>query len=620
MNYFNLNGQIDWSIDRYYYEMKNKKGENIVTKEHLDEIANKYNNYFSLININRESKMDNGLRFFQHLLSDKIKDCEEMEKQIANELGIAIQYNEVKGSKADVNQRKIQFWTNYFFYNIPSAEKINLSERLSDFSPEFCLKLIMSSKEFALKIRSQSGFRELSRTKFAKAIGGETLSMADVEKELIAEIKDSNSTIYNDVFNAFSNTFNNYGGWTDKNSEDFIENVKEKLELLKTESFKSIKTIFRNCIESTFTKLALERGLNDTSMSISREDSDVDYITVSVLQRGVMGQLKEGNQFKDIKELVYQAIIQTIEVLSARGADRGEFNLMWLNAEKIQIVKKQIDKFYNKALSGTSRKILKDMISITLEGKSSLDEVSGITGLIGEITGLLNFKSISDIQHTGTKIDVLESLFGKKNISLGESYADLFSSTSNNGVGVGVNIKHYVSTGGTLTLYEPKNKEGYLIIGDDLAKFIPEQQLALIRFLEVNYAYVKTYCDKLNSDISRETLGEGYINVGLVNLDNFLRQTTTIDKSSVGFYQLNNLIIPSSQIYQLIYDNIEKYENFLFTVNATEANIIPFVSRKRAPNPEQFLMSNLSSALSKKTVGARLTFNGLKINLKDLKL
>lgn len=112
--------------------------------------------------------------------------------------------------------------------------------------------------------------------------------------------------------------------------------------------------------------------------------------------------------------------------LMGQGALLLDKEIFKKNAQRVvdNIEKGGKNTYFNKAVSKLS------------SGAVSMDR--GVTGLIGEFLGLLNFQNImKDLRHTAQINDV-----DSENNNLGESFKDLSSETFG-----GINIKHYTRVG-----------------------------------------------------------------------------------------------------------------------------------------------------------------------------
>lgn len=594
----NLLGQVDWSQDYKYYYLKTKKNEipNEEAREQIKEKYEKYKNYLSKItNKDINVTLDD--------LKEKIKKCEEEERKIAETLQISNEYN-----LAERKGKQIKFWTNYFIFGKATIDDLNKIKGKEDYSSKFLFRLILSSKEFGLKIRSQTGQQELSKKKYLKSKGLENFTVKQSEEEIIKDLDNKESILWKNTEKAFKQAFEDEKKFC---PPDLIENLQIIYNLvsdsIKTKkSFEIIKKIFRNGINDLLNKYAKEEGeshLNIDKLQINAGENldEPFFLTVSVFKTGIYGKVKKENKNEDLTTIIQKSIIRTIEEL------KGNKQLDLMSAGVIQIDNDYLFNFYENAINYAKSEQLKYIINQILGGKKSLDEIGGITGIIGELIGLFAFKSKMDIQHSGAKKDI-GKLFNGEKIDFGESFADLSGEITN------VNIKHYISSDNVLELYAPKkDQEGLAILGRKIARYIPLEQLAIMRFLEANYKYV---CQILKMKIERNSLLNSFVNIGVVNLDNFLRQSGVVSNVNVGFYQLNNLIVPSSKIYEVILNNAKGNKDWKKKLISIKDGQDGYDIYKTKPKKENnnFLLQNYYS----ETKGAKMLFNGLKVNLREL--
>ena len=584
--------QTDWSQDYFYYLKKGRDGKNILSEQRLNQIKDLYQ--MKSAYLNRNILYDSKNSSVSSMLKKKIDKCimNESNFLMGCEPERKIDYYKVKN--------KVRFWTNYFTYGIPTEDFINPSERLATFTPEFCFKTVISSREFTLAIRSKQGQNALYRHIFA----GNEMTVQQAEKEISKQLShiDGESMLQKEILAEFQKNAISKEA-REQMEMDFNFLYRGIAEEFAKRGFEELKKKFRNSVADLFqvyannnmlTKDIVQKG----TLSVTHGNNKEPFLVISLRQEGILAQeKKKKDQYNDIVEMIINALSTTVSEIN----HMSRLDLMSIGY--IDIEPNVQESFYKKAKEYCKSPVVKQAITDILAGKKSIDEIAGITGLIGELIGILNFKNIAEMKSTGAIKDT-GKLFNGQTIDLGESYADLMTKYG------GVNIKHYLSADRVLTLYEPKKESsGYPILGKDIVKYIPLEQLAVMRFIDANYSYVHDYC---GIDYSNNTLIQKYQNVALLNLDNFIRQSAVMeDSKDVAFYQLNNLIVPSSEIFKMINEkgfNLDK----LFKIIIEHIQYDEYIKSTEATDKNHLLQNFYT------TKGSTIRFNGLKVNLGDL--
>lgn len=615
----------NWELDYYYFfqPSNDDKKENYIGDTSKAKIKAKYENYYNECKKLVSNK--EGGASFKEGIQNKIKECKMKEIEIAKKLKID---NELSGIKN--KEEEVRLWTNYFFFRKKSKEQIKeIEDDVTILDRKFCFKIIISSEEFILALRSGRGQNALRRHNYLKSlnkeINPENLKKAqnDIINQLLSEVDDEENKIKQSV----TKSFNKIIGTIDINSknneiEKIFEDLKNKFMETKNKGtetfFDDLKRAFRNSLSRYLEKLSNENKFNDNKLNISIDDKQPAFLTISIYQEGELQRVKRdsNNKNETFINLVMIAMENIINLLQ----EQNPTTLHLLGLGEI-ILPKDIETFFSKAKEELKNGGIKDKVKKII-GNKKIDLVSGITGVIGELIGDYNFNTLKELeyQYTGTNEDIVEA--NGKQINLKESYADYMS--ENDG---GLNIKHYVSSPNSISLYKPKKSGGIPILSENMYKYIPAEQLKMLRFLEANCQYVTQKANPntdININIKAESLANREKSISLLNIDNFLRESSTsipLDKlpdKNNAFYQINNVIVPSSVIFTIILENIIEYKNKLITISNTnkgDKRKFEKITKPDETDIEEHKLGNLAPGTRK---GTKIRFNGLTIPVREL--
>lgn len=615
----------NWELDYYYFfqPSNDDKKENYIGDTSKAKIKAKYENYYNECKKLVSNK--EGGTSFKEGIQNKIKECKMKEIEIAKKLKIDNELSRIKNKEEEV-----RFWTNYFFFRKKSKEQIKeIEDDVAILDRKFCFKIIISSEEFILALRSGRGQNALRRHNYLKSlnkeINPENLKKAqnDIINQLLSEVDDEENKIKQSV----TKSFNKIIGTIDINSknneiEKIFEDLKNKFMETKNKGtetfFDDLKKAFRNSLSRYLEKLSNENKFNDNKLNISIDDKQPAFLTISIYQEGELQRVKRdsNNKNETFINLVMIAMENIINLLQ----EQNPTTLHLLGLGEI-ILPKDIETFFSKAKEELKNGGIKDKVKKII-GNKKIDLVSGITGVIGELIGDYNFNTLKELeyQYTGTNEDIVEA--NGKQINLKESYADYMS--ENDG---GLNIKHYVSSPNSISLYKPKKSGGIPILSENMYKYIPAEQLKMLRFLEANYQYVTQKANPntdININIKAESLANREKSISLLNIDNFLRESSTsipLDKlpdKNNAFYQINNVIVPSSVIFTIILENIIEYKNKLITISNTnkgDKRKFEKITKPDETDIEEHKLGNLAPGTRK---GTKIRFNGLTIPVREL--
>ena len=596
----------DWTQDYFYYLQKNDNGRNILGNDveksnRLKEIKEKYQAKSAYL---RKYSLYEGSQKVKPLIQKKVDECRRQEAAFL--AGCLEDKNIDYGSITN----KVRFWTNYFYYGIPTDKRINPSDKIMNLNERFCFKTIISSEEFTSTLRSKQGQTEMSREGFIQSFGKQ-MTVEEAEKQMMTQMKTFDAKAQNELQKSIINSFKSsvkdeFKGRVEADLNEMYNTIaKEYAE----KGYEEIKKGFRNSTVNLFEQYAAEGLLTKKVVKSGQikvtngKEGARPVMTLSLRYKGAFEQIKEKEKDKNkntsLIRIIVKSMIETVRLIN----HLDELDLMALG--RVRISRKVKKSFYDKAKNYCSSPEVKNALENILQGKKSLDPISGVTGVIGELIGILNFKNVSDMIATGAINDKTTDFRGKT-IDLGESFADIMTAYG------GVNIKHYLSQKNILTLYEPKgdSKGRYNILGTAILRYIPLKQLAEMRFIDANYRYIKEWCQ---IDDSESDLEDTYEGVSILNLDNFIRQSSVVeDMKDVAFYQLNNLIVPSSEIYRAL-ENVEfDYFKKLFDIQIDPLAYDTYTRPNERTNANHLLADYYVNK------GSTIRFNGLKVNLNDL--
>lgn len=258
--------------------------------------------------------------------------------------------------------------------------------------------------------------------------------------------------------------------------------------------------------------------------------------------------------------------------------DENIINLS-LGIKKYTITKEQIKMAYNYINSKKGKyelyKLLK--VSDSLHFLGYLYNYNIQSGTIGELLAIKNFK-IFNSKSTGQIHDTNEE--GK---SLGQSFEDIKTDFG------GVNIKHYMSQDFPTNLYEGS----WSLESDYLKKYISNELQKILIYFNVNAPYFEEEIGSIKDILL--ILNE--------NFPYFYRLLRINDNKQNVFYQINNLIIPSSLILEEFIKKKTMVSFFTFeNINQHKANLKDD--------------GNLLSCLDKtKQLGTKIKFTGMALNM-----
>ena len=626
---------VDWDIEYFYYLLTNipKKEDQPIQKQEKN-IIEMYNTKFS----NLENMTNDFIQPFRKKFAYKKENCLQREYDILRKI-INKKNNDIINNKKNndiingyfnyTKKERVQLWTNLIIFNQLSIEAIGNKfnnappdEAPPDEAPpdDVCFKIIASSQEFAYKMRSESGYSYISRERF-----NPLENKKDVEQEMInwfskngssikAAITDFKKDFGKEIEQAFDSAFRKIGIKDNKIMKSKMKEVENALSQLGTVLDEKYKT---ELASPSFSEKLYEDLHNDLRIGLSKLLKDYDikeikvyhqkstpYITIEKAKSTGLVQEEKEKETK-LKNAFKNAIEKAIKIFDEKQINT--FNLVGIG--KISIDKNILLNFYKNATSFYNKNI--NSIIEKMKFDSHINYDSGVIGLIGEFVSLINFKRIGTIKYTGNLSDTVK--VNGKEYNLGSSFSDILIT----GIG-GVNVKHYMKADSSIELYSKGS--GFLILSKYAFRYFSPQELAILRFLEANYSLVKEIFEDFGNN-NEETLREKYKILALINLDNFIRADSGISDQDNLFYQLSNLILPASVIYEQILDlflqkDFKNIPNILFETSGNMLKVDRININKKDEETEKHQLVN--TAMFNKKGGTRLTFKGWTINLKEL--
>ena len=647
-----------WEPDYQYFYMENRDGTNRISQSHQDLIKQNYKSIFNEYN-NFTNKGDY-ISWIKSQMEKRKKMCLEEEYNFVKQL--KDQHSDFKQAYYDLSNKSgtnaINLFTDYF--SLGRLKGKTTTPNLAIDRQKMDFKIAVSSKEFTELMKSrgpEGGYHFFSREKFAEAMGisitknknGKGISKQSetaIKKELFNQIDEdiNKSKFWNSIYHSFESI--KIDGREKELNDLFLmvrENLREQLKNLTNDD--DYKTIIRNVLDQTLI-MADKEGIVDASkvgggLNVSLKDSSPNFlrITVAAMPGALEKKYSEISQkgYDKAYELGAEIFVNAAEEVLQSMNPETELDLLWidiaidkttfwtnaltyLKSHKEELIKLVSD-IMGRQDSSWKEKMNKELNEIINNGKKPYDFISGVTGIVGEFSSALGYSSFSDIMvdangaaHDKMRLQKKNNEIDMKNF--GQSFKDLVLNSR-----YGVNIKYYLSATDSITLYEEKSgSKGYRIIGTDvLFKYIDTKTLMMMRFLEANYKYLT---EKLGFSMDKDSLDKLYLNVSIANLANFLRQDTTIPNMGMNiFFQINNAIIPSSAIYEIIIKAIENNSDVFNYGKKNKSNLWFEINRNGVISYDTYDSINqnivnehfISELKNEQYKGAVIHFKGLKI-------
>lgn len=549
-------------------------------------------------------------------LSSYEKEAEEQELKLFNSINKNKDQTEKlqKRYQDMTSKEKIQYWTNYLYYRGKDVLKIKKNKKgkeyfeidkkeVGKFSMTTWMKIIFSSQEF----------NDLMITKGISIFNSTLLLGQSVGRNGIVDLSDL------DLNDKIEIKVENIQDGIVEKEWNFLED--EVLEAIINIPKGRKSEVKNNMINIVFAS----KGTYPIKLKKSSQNKPFLVITKGgegFFEKAYSEKKQSENKFKleemmrqSLKEASIAAIKQMISStkdvedkkkyrlkLMGQGTLAVDKEVFQKNAQKVidNIEKGGKNTYFNKAIDKLSNRAV------------SMDK--GVTGLIGEFLGLLNFQNImKDLEHTGYINDI-----DSQNNNFGESFQDLSSEAFG-----GINIKHYTRVGNQLTLYKSGKNEGVGILDYRINKYFEKDVVEILKFLETNY-YVLSGINSLPSGLNQNEIIKKYEQISMLSISNFIRATEAERKERNNFYQLSNLIYPTSVIYKILIKQIKDDKINFFNIIGNFYHEDPITqSYYRAKvikndNTKARFTSNRNLVKFNKNNSHKISFQGLKVPLKTL--
>ena len=265
---------------------------------------------------------------------------------------------------------------------------------------------------------------------------------------------------------------------------------------------------------------------------------------------------KIGNVERSYYNIFCKAIYASIYSLSKDKNNEDDIILQLGHNRTCTIKKKQI----NQALSFFARYKKKNFYNLLIYSESihflgNLYSYQTQLGTIGELLAIKNF-SLNGFKAKSQGQNYDKIIINEKEKSLGESFQDI--TVKYGKINFGVNVKHFLSNqSSNIKLYQKMDQNIYLLNSNALVKYMNQEDWELANYLNINAPYINK---RFKTSEELEKIFNKYI-------PQFLRMigSPLLENNSENlFYQLNNLIIPSSILLDKMIESVEKRSFFKF--------------------------------------------------------
>lgn len=540
------------------------------------------------------------------------KEAEEQELKLFNSINKNKDQTEKlqKRYQDMTSKEKIQYWTNYLYYRGKDVLKIKKNKKgkeyfeidkkeIGKFSMTTWMKIIFSSQEF----------NDLMITKGISIFNSTLLLGQSVGRNGIVDL---NNLDLNDKIEIKT------GEAAQAAYEVLEDEILEAIKNIPKGKKSEVKNNMINIVFSskgTYPIKLKKSSQNKPFLVITKEDEGAFEKAYSEKKQSENKPKLEEMVRQSLKEASIAAIKQMISFTKdVESGKKYRLKLMGQGALLLdkEIFKKNAQRVVDNIEKGGKNTYFNKAVSKLSSGAVSMDR--GVTGLIGEFLGLLNFQNImKDLRHTAQINDV-----DSENNNLGESFKDLSSETFG-----GINIKHYTRVGNQLTLYKSGKNEGVGILDYRINKYFEKDVVEILKFLETNY-YVLSGINSLPSGLNQNEIIKKYEQISMLSISNFIRATEAEKKERNTFYQLSNLIYPASVIYKILIKQVKDDKINFFNIIGNFYHEDPITqSYYRAKvikndNTKARFTSNRNLVKFNKNNSHKISFQGLKVPLKTL--
>lgn len=561
-------------------------------------------------------------------IKTRIREFEERFKEEENnsiKQEAALYKKLIKKPYPTKEEERILEWTKYF--------KGTKEKNVKKWSDKYCFFMLISSKNFYDAVKAQekeiftrSLLLSTSRVKLGTSIDQTMITQIDQNfktaldknQQLDALTKFLITGAFNKVVaNAFGIKGSNRNAnkktieatTFSKNLRDEIKQIFErtniaipddKIELTNDNNKVFLRVTSGGLSENAFSKMQTKKiilqQLEDSDPKIKQQGLNTVIIAI---KKSLMAGLQE------VKDATTLDLIGIEDKLDLSGQKKRE--QFFKQAENYIMNSNGLEKFIKSQEEKT--------IKYTFIAIKSNEFVSGF---LGELSSALSFqKGRLSVEMTGGSFGEIQGS------SFGANVNDLTVSAGNKTFGV--NVKHYVTSNNTITLYNSQ-KHALDLNSDYLNKYYTKEEIKVMRwavenqfFIEKQYSGQKNFAKNVAYHYSWE------------EIPSFLRIEDKTENSVTNlFFQLNNVIYPTSYIYSQIRNNLKtlllkqggKNTPFFSITYSQKKKNLEYLDRDEALEKytDATSYNNLHKISATQNGVLKIKTHGLKINLASLHL
>ena len=503
-------------------------------------------------------KKKNDKRYMKTIINEELNKKKNESQKDEESLLEMEDKNKYKGYNAS---EKVKFWTKYFL-NIEDKNSIKEANERT------CFSILIRSVEFYNELAGEmseifSRSRLLEQNNLASNIDQAMLDsianeFSSVMPQIISQISFTDLKTYNDAKKQVQKK--------PIRADTFSKNLRDELRLL----------LNKNLI-------------------LRKEANKAPFLVVLADQSGENVLYQSQNNIKNINNKKIQDSLITVfsqAISNLKGTTQydlkslGILNLNSKDDANLFLKKSQI--FVNNSLKNFLNK------SKSVIGKAA-NSNAYVSALLGELSAALSF----DGKMTGTTYSYIK---GK---SYGQSASDIKVNKK-----YGVNVKHYISNTNTLTLY--KADEWLDLNSRYINKYYSDKEIKIMRWAIENQGFLQNQFRNFNA----EKILKDFT---LQNIASFLRIQDSPNSSFKNyFFQLNNIIFPTSVIYELVQKQLkEKNDMFSYTSDFNRTIRFYYKNLNQAKKIIKDSGNYKQNYKIIKTINGKMAvkMNGLKINL-----
>lgn len=503
-------------------------------------------------------KKRNDKRYIKTIINEELNKKKDESEKDEESLLETEDKNKYKGYNAS---EKVKFWTKYFL-NIEDKNSIKEANERT------CFSILIRSVEFYNELAGEMS-EIFSRSRLLE----QNNLASNIDQAMLDSIANEFSSVMPQIISQISftdlKTYTNAKEQVQKKpirADTFSKNLRNELRLLLNKNLILRKEANKAPFLVVLADQSGENVLYQSQKNIKNiNNKKIQDSLIAVFSQAI-SNLKGTTQY-DLKSL---------GILNLNSKDDANLFL-----KKSQIfVNNSLKKFLNKSKS--------------VIGKAA-NSNAYVSGLLGELSAALSF----DGKMTGTAYSYIK---GK---SYGQSASDIKVKKK-----YGVNVKHYISNTDTLTLY--KADEWLDLNSRYINKYYSDKEIKIMRWAIENQGFLQNQFRNFNA----EKILEDFT---LQNIASFLRIQDSPNSSFKNyFFQLNNIIFPTSVIYELVQKQL-KEKNDMFSYTSDFSRTIRFYYKNLNQAKEIIKDSRNYKQNYKiiKTINGKMAvkMNGLKINL-----